>query len=67
MLSFTFATSLTSGKSRADAAKHYQGKVDYVKSNLEKLQETISKKQDNLQYVVNIMIAKEREPGAKES
>ncbi|PAV18190.1 Prefoldin alpha subunit [Pyrrhoderma noxium] len=39
-------------KTRADATKHYSGKVDFVKENLEKLQETISKKQDNLQFLL---------------
>ncbi|KAH8112856.1 Prefoldin-domain-containing protein [Phellopilus nigrolimitatus] len=47
-------------KSRADATKHYNSKIDYVRENLEKLQETLSKKQDNLQYVANIMVAKEQ-------
>ncbi|THH05948.1 hypothetical protein EW145_g4431 [Phellinidium pouzarii] len=46
--------------SRADATKHYNSKIDYVRGNLEKLQETIAKKQDNLQYVMNIMMAKEQ-------
>jgi len=45
-------------KSRADALKHYQSKVDYVRTNLETLQETIQKKQDNMGYLVNVMQSK---------
>ena len=47
-------------KSRADAVKHYTGKIDYVKGNLDKLQETVTKKQDNLQYIVGLLAAKEQ-------
>jgi len=45
-------------KTRAEAIKHYQGKADFVKSNLDKLQETIEKKQENMNYLVNIMQVK---------
>jgi len=45
-------------KSRADATKHYQKKMDFVKSNLERLQETIEKKQDNMNYLLNVMQVK---------
>ena len=45
-------------QSLPDAKKHYNGKIDYVRTNLESLQETIQKKQDNLGYVMNIMQAK---------
>jgi prefoldin alpha subunit len=34
--------------------------VEFVKENLERLQETIQKKQDNVNVVVNIMQAKMR-------
>ncbi|KAI5115383.1 hypothetical protein M0805_001207 [Coniferiporia weirii] len=47
-------------KTRADATKHYSAKIDYVRENLDKLQETIAKKQDNLQYVANITAVKEQ-------
>ncbi|KZT03052.1 Prefoldin-domain-containing protein [Laetiporus sulphureus 93-53] len=51
-------------KSRAQALKHYDSKVDYIKTNLEALQETIGKKQDNMNYVVNIMQVKLQEQPA---
>ena len=54
-------------QTRADATKHYNGKVDFVKENLEKLQETISKKQDNLQFVLNIMHVKEQNVASQSS
>lgn len=60
---FLSATKQNVLQSRKDATKHYQGKIDYVRSNLEKLQETIQKKQDNLQYVVNVMVVKEQGGG----
>ena len=43
---------------RADAVKHYQSKVDFVRSNLETLQETIQKKQENLNFLIQVMQAK---------
>ena len=45
-------------QSRADATRHYQDKVDYVRKNLETLQETLQRKQDNLQVVGQIMQSK---------
>ena len=45
-------------QSRKDATKHYQDKVDYVRKNLETLQETLQRKQDNLQLVGQIMQSK---------
>ncbi|KAF9645250.1 Prefoldin-domain-containing protein [Thelephora ganbajun] len=45
-------------KTRAQATKHYQSKVDYLQSNLETLQETILKKQENLTFVVNVLQSK---------
>ncbi|KAH7925743.1 Prefoldin alpha subunit [Leucogyrophana mollusca] len=45
-------------KSRAQAIKYYEAKVDYIRTNLDSLQETISKKQDNMNYLVNVMQAK---------
>ncbi|GJE95273.1 Prefoldin alpha subunit [Phanerochaete sordida] len=45
-------------KSRAQATKHYSAKVDYIRTNLETLQDTIQKKQENLNYLVQIMQAK---------
>ncbi|KAJ7844647.1 Prefoldin alpha-like protein [Mycena leptocephala] len=45
-------------KTRAQAVKHYSSKVDYIRSNLDTLEETISKKRDNVNSVVNVMQAK---------
>jgi len=45
-------------KSRADATKHYNSKIDYVSSNLETLQKTVQRKQDNLSLVMNIIQSK---------
>ncbi|KAF8479848.1 Prefoldin [Gautieria morchelliformis] len=45
-------------KTRAQALTHYQNKVDYVRGNLETLQNTIEKKQDNLNYLINVMQSK---------
>ena len=42
-------------KSRAQATQHYTAKVEYIRTNLETLQDTIQKKQDNLNYLVNVM------------
>ncbi|EPS96760.1 hypothetical protein FOMPIDRAFT_1167164 [Fomitopsis schrenkii] len=48
-------------KTRAQALKHYDAKVDYIRTNLEALQDTISKKQDNMNYLVNVMQTKLQE------
>lgn len=48
-------------QTRAQALKHYDAKVDYIRTNLEALQDTISKKQDNMNYLVNIMQMKLQE------
>jgi len=53
--------------SRADAAKHYKTKIDYVTKNLETLQETLQKKQENLNMVVNIMQSKIQSAAASSS
>jgi prefoldin alpha subunit len=45
-------------QTRAEAIKHYEGKIDYIRTNLETLQDTIQKKQDNMSVVTNIMQAK---------
>ncbi|KAJ7113000.1 Prefoldin alpha-like protein [Mycena epipterygia] len=45
-------------KTRAQALKHYSAKVDYIRSNLETLEETISKKRENMNYLVNVMQSK---------
>ncbi|KAI5450857.1 subunit of tubulin prefoldin [Naganishia albida] len=48
-------------KSRKDAIEYYADKVTYVQKNLEKLQETIERKQDNLQSCVSVMQLKMQE------
>lgn len=45
-------------KTRSQATKYYQSKVDYLQSNLETLQETILKKQDDLTFVTNVLQSK---------
>ncbi|EGN97277.1 hypothetical protein SERLA73DRAFT_139436 [Serpula lacrymans var. lacrymans S7.3] len=45
-------------KSRAQASKYYQTKVDYIRTNLDSLQETIQKKQENMTFLLNVMQAK---------
>ncbi|EIM22135.1 Prefoldin alpha subunit [Wallemia mellicola CBS 633.66] len=45
-------------KTTQEADKHYKSKVDYVNKNLETLQQTLEKKQDNANVVVQIMQAK---------
>ncbi|KAH9840598.1 Prefoldin-domain-containing protein [Rhodofomes roseus] len=51
-------------KTRAQAVKHYEAKVDYIRTNLEALQDTISKKQDNMNYLINVMQMKLQEQAA---
>jgi len=45
-------------KTRTQAAKHYKSKVEYIQTNLETLQETIQKKQENMNYLVNVIQSK---------
>ena len=45
-------------QTRAEAVKHYEGKIEYIRTNLETLQETIQRKQENMSAVTNIMQAK---------
>ncbi|KAJ9115509.1 hypothetical protein QFC22_005267 [Naganishia vaughanmartiniae] len=42
-------------QTRKQAIDYYTEKVTYVQKNLEKLQETIERKQDNLQSCVSVM------------
>ncbi|KAH9850448.1 Prefoldin alpha subunit [Lenzites betulinus] len=42
-------------KTRAQALKHYEAKVEFIRTNLEALQETIQKKQENMNYLINIL------------
>ncbi|KAJ7741222.1 Prefoldin [Mycena maculata] len=45
-------------KTREQALKHYSAKVDYIRTNLETLEETIGKKRENMNYLVNVMQSK---------
>ncbi|KAF9445434.1 Prefoldin alpha subunit [Macrolepiota fuliginosa MF-IS2] len=45
-------------KTRPQAAKYYSQKVDYIKTNLETLEDTIGKKRENLNYLVTVLQAK---------
>ncbi|KAG9094118.1 subunit of tubulin prefoldin [Ceratobasidium sp. 370] len=42
-------------KTRAEAKKHYQQKVDFVNTNLTTLQSTIETKQQNMNYLLQVM------------
>ncbi|KAG0364870.1 Prefoldin-domain-containing protein [Gamsiella multidivaricata] len=42
-------------KTTEDAIKFYNGKVDFVKENLEKIQATVATKQNNLRSLVDVM------------
>ncbi|KAE9399466.1 hypothetical protein BT96DRAFT_993933 [Gymnopus androsaceus JB14] len=42
-------------KTRPQATKHYQAKVDFIRTNLETLEDTIQKKRDNMSAVVNVI------------
>jgi prefoldin alpha subunit len=45
-------------QSRPQAVKYYNGKVDYIKSNLDALEETIGKKRESLNYIVSALQSK---------
>ncbi|KAM6499443.1 Prefoldin subunit domain containing protein [Amanita muscaria] len=45
-------------KTRQQAIKHYTGKVEYIQTNLDTLEDTIQKKKDNLNYIVNMIQSK---------
>lgn len=54
-------------QTRAQALKHYESKVEYIRMNLEALQETIQKKQENMNYLINILQMKlQQQAGGKE-
>jgi prefoldin alpha subunit len=45
-------------QTRAQAVKHYEQKIEFLKTNLDTLQDTIQKKQDNMNYLVNVIQSK---------
>ncbi|RSH79057.1 subunit of tubulin prefoldin [Apiotrichum porosum] len=48
-------------KTRAEANSHYKTKADFVQQNLDTLQKTIERKQENAQSVVQVMQMKLQE------
>ncbi|KAI0321548.1 Prefoldin-domain-containing protein [Amylostereum chailletii] len=53
-------------KTRVQAVKHYEGKIDYIRTNLDTLQDTIQRKQENMSHLVNIIQSKlQAQPSAK--
>jgi prefoldin alpha subunit len=38
--------------------KYYEEKIEYIKTNLDALQETIEKKQDNMSYLHTVIQSK---------
>ncbi|KAG6902149.1 hypothetical protein C0995_003906 [Termitomyces sp. Mi166 len=42
-------------KTRPQALKHYSEKVQYIHANLETLEDTITKKRDNMAYLTNLL------------
>jgi len=50
-------------KTQAEAIAHYKAKVEFVKQNIDSLQEALQTKQDNLNYLVNIMQVKMTQQG----
>ncbi|PFH49183.1 hypothetical protein AMATHDRAFT_63693 [Amanita thiersii Skay4041] len=45
-------------KTREQAVKHYNDKVGFIQSNLETLEESIQKKRENLNYLIQVMQSK---------
>jgi len=48
-------------ENKDEATKHYTTKQEFVQSNLETLQKTIERKQDNAQSVVQVLQMKMQE------
>ncbi|CAA7264585.1 unnamed protein product [Cyclocybe aegerita] len=42
-------------KTREQAIKHYSNKVEYIRSNVETLEDTIQKKRENMNYLIGIL------------
>lgn len=53
-------------KTRPEAITYYEQKVAYVQSNLDKLQETIERKQENAQTCVAVLQMKMQEQTTKQ-
>ncbi|UZJ53402.1 hypothetical protein CBS101457_002722 [Exobasidium rhododendri] len=52
-------------KSTEDARKMYEGRVEYVTKSLEQLQETITRKEDNMRVVRDISMVKMQQQGGQ--
>ena len=52
---FVTMTFLTKDQTRAQALKHYKNKVQYIRTNADKLEDTIQKKRDNMNVIVSIL------------
>ncbi|ORX33567.1 Prefoldin [Kockovaella imperatae] len=52
-------------KNKKEALAHYNGKTTFVQGNLETLQKTIERKQENAQIVVQVLQMKVQEGGAR--
>jgi len=48
-------TIVITSQTRAQALKHYNAKVDYIRSNLETLQEAIQRKQENMNLLIGVL------------
>lgn len=42
-------------QTRPQAAKHYADKVEYIRTNVDTLEETIQKKRENMNYLTGIL------------
>ncbi|KAF5319403.1 hypothetical protein D9619_008556 [Psilocybe cf. subviscida] len=42
-------------KTRPQAVKHYQNKVEYIRTNVDSLEETIQKKRENMNYLTGVL------------
>ncbi|KAF9557542.1 Prefoldin alpha subunit [Agrocybe pediades] len=42
-------------KTRPQAVNHYQGKIEYIRKNVDTLEETIQKKRENMNYLTTIL------------
>lgn len=49
---------IPAAQTRPQAVKYYNEKVDYLKTNLDTLEETIGKKRENLNYLVTALQGK---------
>ncbi|KAH8977606.1 Prefoldin [Lactarius hatsudake] len=56
--SYLMDTELILWQTRGQAVKHYEQKIEFIKTNLDTLQDTIQKKQDNMNYLVNVIQSK---------